>query len=306
MSFPIRVSDVMSRPVATVTPETTAAEAAKQCDEIDIGSVVVVEDNVPTGTVTTADFVRILGNESNPELLAVGEIMSSPVITIQADAPLGEAVGTMTEHGIARLVALEGETIRGIVTTDDIAHAVPQLLQRSELTPAEKSHQYRVHQETAYEQPDWEFECKCVSEQQVAVGDTVEFSKSLTEQDVQTFAEVSGDTNRLHLDADYAVSTRFGRRIVHGTLVGSLISAALARLPGLTIYVSQTLSFLAPVDIGDRVTAVCEIVEDLGRNKYTLTTDVVDQDGTSVIEGQAVVLIDPPTEMDEPEVEAIV
>ena len=306
MSFPIRVSDVMSRPVATVTSETTAAQAARQCAESDIGSVVVVEDNRPTGTVTSADFVRLLGDEPDPELLAVREFMSAPVITIQFDAPLGAAVTTMREHGISRLVALEDETIRGIVTTDDIAHAVPQLLQRSELTPSEKSHKFRVRQEAAYEQPDWEFECRCASDQQVTVGDTVEFSKPLTEQDVRTFAAVSGDTNRLHLDEEYAGGTRFGRRIVHGTLVGSLISAALARLPGLTIYVSQTLSFLAPVGIGEQVTAVCEIVEDLGRNKYTLITDVVDQEGTRVIEGQAVVLIDPPTEMDEPEVEAIV
>lgn len=305
MSFPIRVSDVMSCPVETVSPETTAAEAAKQCDKNRIGSVVVIEDDTPAGIVTSADFVRLLGDEAEPESRAVHEFMSSPVITIQFDAPLSEAVGTMQEHGISRLVAMDDDTITGIITTDDISHAVPQLLQRSELTSSERLHHYRIRQETSYEQPDWEFECKCASEDQVSVGDTVEFSKPITEEDVRTFAAVSGDTNRLHLDEEYALGTRFGRRIVHGTLVGSLISAALARLPGLTIYVSQDLSFLSPVDIGNRVTAVCEVVEALGRNKYTLTTDVLNEDHTRVIEGQAVVLIDSPAEMEKLEIEAI-
>lgn len=305
MSFPIRVSDVMSRPVQTVSPETTASEAANLCDKNHIGSVVVIEDGRPTGIVTSADFVRLLGGGSEPESRAVHEFMSTPVITIQSDASLGEAVQTMQKQGVSRLVAFEGDTLVGLITTDDISRAVPQLLHRSELTLPEGPHHYRIHQETAYEQSDWEFECMCMSDHQVMVGDTVKFSKHITEQDVRTFAAVSGDTNRLHLDEEYASGTRFSRRIVHGTLVGSLISAALARLPGLTIYVSQDLSFLSPVDIGERVTAVCEVVGDLGRNKYTLTTDVLDQDDTRVIEGQAVVLIDPPAATEELEIEAI-
>jgi acyl dehydratase/CBS domain-containing protein len=305
MSFPIRVSDVMSRPVETVSPETAVAEAAKRCDENDIGSVVVVADDVPAGIVTSADFVRLLGSETDPSARAVREFMSAPVVTIQQDASLREAIDTMRTQGISRLVAVDDDSIVGVVTTDDISHVVPQLLQRSELTPPGSTHQYRVRQETAYDRPEWEFDCRRASDRQVTIGDTVEFSKPITEQDVEAFAAASGDTNRLHLDEEYALGTRFGRRIVHGTLVGSLVSAALARLPGLTIYVSQDLSFLAPVDIGDRVTAVCEIVEELGRNRYTLTTDVLDDDDTRVVEGQAVVLIDPPAEGESLDVETI-
>lgn len=305
MSFPIRISDVMSRPVQTVSPDTTAAAAARRCDENQIGSVVVIEDETPVGIVTNADFVRLLGGESDPDSRPVREFMSAPVITIRSDASLGEAVDMMRKQGISRLVATEDDAIVGIVTTDDISHTVPQLLQRSEMPPSKGSHQYRIHQESAYEQPGWDVECRCVSDQQVSVGDIVEFSKPITEQDVRTFAAVSGDTNRLHLDGEYASGTRFGRRIAHGTLVGSLISAALARLPGLTIYVSQDLSFLSPVDIGDRVTAVCEVVEELRDNKYTLTTDVIGEDETHVIEGQAVVLIDPPVETETVEIEAL-
>lgn len=152
---------------------------------------------------------------------------------------------------------------------------------------------------------DWVVTSLGVSEKHVTVGDKVEFSKTLTEQDVRTFAGLSGDTNRLHLDEEYAAGTRFRRRIVHGTLVSGLISAALARLPGVSIYVSQDLSFLDPVGIGDRVTAVCEVVEGLGEQKYTLTTDVFDSDGTQVIGGQAVVLIDRPPETASIDVEPI-
>ena len=141
--------------------------------------------------------------------------------------------------------------------------------------------------------PDWTFERSVDSREEMDVGDTVTFSKHLTEEDVRAFASASGDTNRLHLDDDFAGQTRFGGRIVHGTLASGLISAALARLPGLTIYLSQDLKFCAPVGIGDRVSANVEIVEDLGENQYRLTTEIHDEDeDTTIIDGEAVVLID--------------
>lgn len=293
MTFPIRVTDVMQRPVHTVTPVVTASEAAQRCNVEQIGSVVVIEDDKPVGIVTNADFVRLLGSRSEPEARTVREFMTSPVITIEPDVSLRNAIQTMQENDISRLVVREDEAIVGIMTTDDIAHVVPQILHRSELTTSTETHHlHRIHRETAYEHPDWEVECVSTSEQRVTVGDRVTFGKTLTEQDVRTFAAVSGDTNRLHLDDEFASSTRFRRRIVHGTLVSSLISAALARLPGVTIYVSQDLSFLSPVDIGDHVTATCEVVEELNTKKYTLTTDVFDEEDEQVIEGQAVVLID--------------
>jgi len=126
----------------------------------------------------------------------------------------------------------------------------------------------------------------------VSVGDRIEFSKRLTEEEIRVFADASGDTNRLHLDADFAEQTRFGRQIVHGTLVSGVISAALARLPGLTVYLSQDLQFLGPVDVDETVTAIVEVVEDLGDGRYRLTTVVEDEDGETVIDGEAIVLID--------------
>lgn len=225
--------------------------------------------------------------------------MSSPVVTTTPDASVGEAMATMRDHDIARLVVTDDENLVGVLSTDDIIRYVPQVFHRQELeSPAQEIAQRQIHTETAYEKPEWEVESAGLADDEVNVGDRIEFSKTVSEQDVRTFAAASGDTNRLHLDEAFAEATRFGRRIAHGTLVSGLISAALARLPGLTIYLSQDLSFLAPVDIGERVTAHCEVVGKLDGKKYELTTDIRDTEGESVIEGQATVLIDSAPETD--------
>ena len=140
---------------------------------------------------------------------------------------------------------------------------------------------------------DWQFDRTVDDPDRIAVGDTVTFEKVLSDEDVRAFAHVSGDTNRLHLDDEFASKTRFGERIVHGTLVSGLISAALARLPGLTIDLSQDLEFSGPVGVGDRVSARVEIVEDLGNDQYRLETVIRNEDDdATVINGEAVVLID--------------
>ena len=143
----------------------------------------------------------------------------------------------------------------------------------------------------AGERPDWETETTAETPAELEVGDRFAFTRTLADEDVQAFARASGDTNPLHLDDEYAEQTRFGGRIAHGTLVGGLISAALARMPGLVVYLSQNLEFRNPVPVGGRVTADCEIVEDLGNSQYRLST-VVRDDGTTIIDGEAVVLID--------------
>ncbi|SEH15555.1 Acyl dehydratase [Natronorubrum sediminis] len=140
---------------------------------------------------------------------------------------------------------------------------------------------------------EWHFERTVDDPDEIEVGDTVTFEKTITEDDVREFARISGDTNRLHLDEAFAADTRFGERIVHGTLVSGLISAALARLPGLTVYLSQDLEFSGPVAIGDRVSARVEVAEDLGNRQYRLETVVRNEaEDVTVIDGEAVVLID--------------
>ncbi|MFB6178587.1 MAG: CBS domain-containing protein [Halorientalis sp.] len=306
MAFPIRVADVMSSPVETAAPDCTAREAATRCRAASIGSLVVVEDGTVVGIVTSDDFVALLGEVAAPETEPLRAFMSTAVVTIDANATVARAVERMFDEGVARLVVFDGGELVGLVSTDDIVHHVPQVLQRREFEgPTERTHQYTRFQETAYELDGWETQSSGLSDLEVSVGDTVSFTKTISDADVRSFADASGDTNRLHLDDEYAAQTRFGRRIVHGTLVSSLISASLARLPGVTIYLSQTLSFLRPAHVGDRLTAVCEVVERLGEKKYQLTTDVIDGEGERLVEGQAAVLIDETPAIGHVTVEAI-
>lgn len=125
------------------------------------------------------------------------------------------------------------------------------------------------------------------------VGAKAVLSKRITEQDVIAFAELSGDRNPIHLDAEYAARSRFGARIAHGAFTFALISAVLGtELPGPgSIYLNQTLKFLKPVYLGDTITATAEITairEDKGI--VTLRTEVTNQRGEPVAEGEAVVL----------------
>ncbi|WP_436347704.1 MaoC family dehydratase [Natronorubrum sp. FCH18a] len=145
--------------------------------------------------------------------------------------------------------------------------------------------------EVAFGDESWLMERSTDSYEDLAVGDYVRFTKPIEETDVSAFAQVSGDTNRLHLAESFAEQTQFGGRIAHGTLVAGTISAALARFPGLTIYLSQDLEFHSPVEIGETVTATCEIVEVLGDTRYRLHTTVETADEETVIDGEAIVVI---------------
>jgi acyl dehydratase len=138
--------------------------------------------------------------------------------------------------------------------------------------------------------PEWETDLEATGGE-LQVGDRVRFSKTLAEADIERFAAASGDTNPLHLDDEWAEDTRFDGRIAHGILVSGTISAALARLPGGVIYLSQDLEFRAPVRVGDRVTADVEVVENLGGGRFRLRT-TVERDDDLVIDGEAVVLIE--------------
>lgn len=141
--------------------------------------------------------------------------------------------------------------------------------------------------------PEWIVERSVESLDELGLGDTVEFTKSIDDEDIFAFARASGDTNPLHLSNGYAEQTRFGGRIAHGTLVSGVVSAALARLPGQVIYLSQDTRFLDPVRPGDTVTAEIEVTEVLGDGRYRLSTTVSTDDKT-VTEGEAVVLVEEP------------
>jgi acyl dehydratase len=126
------------------------------------------------------------------------------------------------------------------------------------------------------------------------VGDSAEITKTIEQGDVDAFAEVTGDHNPVHVDEEFAKTTRFGRRIAHGMLTASLISSVLAnKLPGEgSVYLGQTLKFVAPVFPGDEITArvtVKEIREE--KPIVKLETVCLNQRDEIVIRGEATVLL---------------
>jgi 3-hydroxybutyryl-CoA dehydratase len=125
------------------------------------------------------------------------------------------------------------------------------------------------------------------------VGMTASFAKTIGETDITLFAGISGDTNPIHIDEEYAAGTMFKGRIAHGMLSGALISTVLGtRLPGPgAIYVSQSLRFKAPVRAGDTLRAKVEITAlDSEKKRVTLNTSCSVR-GKNVVEGEAVLMV---------------
>lgn len=126
--------------------------------------------------------------------------------------------------------------------------------------------------------------------EQLQIGQTAEFSKTLGESDVYLFAGISGDFNPIHINQEHAKNSYFGSRLVHGMLTASFISTVLGtKLPGPnSIYRRQEIVFKAPVYIGDTVTARVEIIEkNANRRNIILKTVVVNQHKVTVLEGKA-------------------
>ena len=124
------------------------------------------------------------------------------------------------------------------------------------------------------------------------LGQSAELTRTFTEADVMSFAHVTGDFNPAHVDAAAATASSFGERIVHGMLTASLFSTLLAtKLPGPgAIYISQSLSFLRPVKLGDTVTARVSITAiDVDKRRLTVATLVRNARGKNVVTGEAVV-----------------
>ena len=128
----------------------------------------------------------------------------------------------------------------------------------------------------------------------IQVGDSASLTKTFSESDVLSFAEISGDQNPVHIDPEFAAATRFKRQLVHGVLTAGLISAVLGmQLPGPgSIYMKQELNFRAPVYFSDTVTAtvtVTKVRED--KPIVTLKTVCTNQKGIKVIEGEAILMV---------------
>ena len=127
---------------------------------------------------------------------------------------------------------------------------------------------------------------------ELEVGQTAEIAKTVSESDIYLYAGITGDFNSAHLNEEYAQKTFFKTRIAHGMLVAGFISTVLGnQLPATgTVYVTQNLSFLAPVRIGDTITAKAEVIDIIAaKNRVRLKTTCVNQEGTLVLDGEAVV-----------------
>lgn len=126
----------------------------------------------------------------------------------------------------------------------------------------------------------------------IEIGMKRHLRKQVTDKDIEMFAEISTDHNPVHLDDDYAQDTIFEGRIAHGMLTAGLISAVIGeQLPGHgTVYLGQTLKFLAPVRPGDMVMAEVEVMEiDYAKRRVTMHTRC-EVDGKNVLKGEAIVL----------------
>lgn len=127
----------------------------------------------------------------------------------------------------------------------------------------------------------------------IKVGDFAFYEKTITEEDVKLFAEVSGDHNPVHLDEEYAKASIFQSRIAHGGLINALFSTVLGtELPGVgTIYLSQESKFIKPVYLNDHIKAIVEALEiNEEKNRVVLKTTAYNQNNEAVVVGKAVVM----------------
>jgi acyl dehydratase len=128
------------------------------------------------------------------------------------------------------------------------------------------------------------------------IGDSFSTTKQITDGVVRAFAELSGDYNPIHLDDEFAAKTRFGKRIAHGMISGALISAVLGNefKERKIVYLSQTMRFVAPVFLDDFITATGTVTK-IRQDKPIVTLETIcrNQNGETVVKGEAVVMILP-------------
>lgn len=130
--------------------------------------------------------------------------------------------------------------------------------------------------------------------EEIEIGQSAELNRKISEEDIQIFANLSGDHNPIHMDEEFAKNTMFKGRIAHGILSTVFISTLLARdLPGPgTIYLSQNVIFKRPVRLNDMITVKVEVIEkNEEKGQIKLRTTCVNQNGKLVIDGEALVMI---------------
>ncbi|MFX1284261.1 MAG: MaoC family dehydratase [Promethearchaeota archaeon] len=132
-----------------------------------------------------------------------------------------------------------------------------------------------------------------LSYSEIKIGQKAELVRTVTEDDIRKFADVSGDRNPIHLDEEFAKRTFFHGRVAHGMLSAAFISTVLAsKLPGPgSIYLKQEIIFKKPVRIGDTITVAVEVIDkDDEKERVILKTTCINQDNELVVDGKATVL----------------
>ena len=129
--------------------------------------------------------------------------------------------------------------------------------------------------------------------EELSLGQEASLTKTVSEADIVAFADISGDRNPVHLDAEYAATTIFKERIAHGMLSAAYISAVFGmKLPGPgAIYISQTLNFKAPVKIGDTVVAAVKVIELVPEKRRARFECVCSVNDKPVVQGEALLMV---------------
>jgi|YelNatPaOPRAMG01_1025707.scaffolds.fasta_scaffold28355_2 CBS domain-containing protein len=122
------VKDVMNKNVVVAKPIVTLREAAKVMGEMNMGSLVIMEEDKIVGIVTSTDILKAIGEGKDPDKVTIAEIATKNVITIQADEPLEKAVDIMVKNKIKKLPVLMNEKLVGIITVSDIAIVEPKIV----------------------------------------------------------------------------------------------------------------------------------------------------------------------------------
>ena len=123
------VRDIMSVNVITMSPDATVFDVAKSMSKMDVGSIIITDQEHPLGIITESDIVRrVIADEKDPKITAAREIMSSPIIHVEPGTALTEAMRVMARSNIRRVAVLKNDSLAGIITSRDLLRWSPELI----------------------------------------------------------------------------------------------------------------------------------------------------------------------------------